>query len=94
MLSALVTVGVAPAPPPKTTPLAVKAALVAQVVAELKYGMPPDVPAMVKAGVVLGVATDKMPPVNPTEVTVPVPAGRSPEASARKAGAPAVAKRA
>ena len=35
--------------------------------------MPPDVPATVKAGVVVGVATVIIPPVNETLVTVPVP---------------------
>jgi hypothetical protein len=39
-----------------------------------KYGMPPDVPEMVNAGVEVPVATDTMPPVQPTEVTVPVAA--------------------
>jgi hypothetical protein len=51
--------------------LAVKTPDVAHVLAELKYGMPPDVPATVKAGVVVAVATEIMPPVNPTLVTVP-----------------------
>ena len=35
--------------------------------------MPPDVPATVKAGVVVGVATEIRPPVKPTLVTVPEP---------------------
>ena len=34
--------------------------------------MPPDVPATVNAGVVVGVATEIRPPVNETLVTVPV----------------------
>jgi hypothetical protein len=38
-----------------------------------KYGMPPLVPATVKAGVVVAVATETIPPVHPTEVTVPLP---------------------
>ena len=33
--------------------------------------MPPEVPATVNAGVVVGVATEIMPPVKPTLVTVP-----------------------
>jgi hypothetical protein len=36
-----------------------------------KYGTPPEVPATVNAGVVVGVATDTMPPVQLTLVTVP-----------------------
>jgi hypothetical protein len=90
VLSAAVTVGVAPAPPPSTTPLAVRAPELAQVVALEKYGMPPDVPAIVNAGVVVPVATVTIPPVHPTEVTY-ASAGRSLDASARNAGAPAVA---
>jgi hypothetical protein len=35
--------------------------------------MPPDVPAIVNAGVVVAVATETMPPVQPTDVTVPDP---------------------
>jgi hypothetical protein len=35
--------------------------------------MPPDVPAIVNAGVVVAVAIETMPPVQPTDVTVPVP---------------------
>lgn len=64
--------GATPAPPPITKALAAKAAEVAQVDALEKYGMPPDVPAIVNAGVVVAVATETIPPVNPTEVTVPV----------------------
>src|ERR1035441_7726247 len=71
--SAAVTVGAAPTPPPSTTPLAVSAPDVAQVDALEKYGMPPDVPASVNAGVVVGVATEIIPPVKPTVVTVPLP---------------------
>jgi len=53
--------------------LAVKTPELAQVVALSKYGIPPDVPAIVNAGVVVAVATVTMPPVHPTDVTVPVP---------------------
>ena len=67
--------GAAPAPPPKTIALAVNAPEVAQVVPLEKYGMPPDVPAIVNAGVVVGLATETMPPVHPTLVTVPLVAG-------------------
>jgi hypothetical protein len=45
---------------------------VAQVDALLKYGMPPLVPATVNAGVVVAVATETIPPVKLTLVTVPV----------------------
>jgi len=65
--------GVIPAPPPTTTAPAVKAADVANVVAESKNGTPPLVPATVKAGVVVEFATDTIPPVQPTLVTVPDP---------------------
>ena len=65
------TVGAAPAPPPSTILLAVNAPDDAQAVPLEKYGMPPLVPAMVNAGVVVGVATDTMPPVQLTDVTVP-----------------------
>ena len=34
--------------------------------------MPPEVPATVKAGVVVAVATETTPPVKLTDVTVPV----------------------
>jgi hypothetical protein len=51
----------------------VSAAELAQVEALEKYGIPPDVPAIVNAGVVVADATDTMPPVQPTDVTVPVP---------------------
>jgi hypothetical protein len=43
------------------------------VVALEKYGIPPDVPATVMAGVVVAVAIDNKPPVKPTLVTVPEP---------------------
>ena len=60
--------GAAPAPPPTTKELAAKAAEVAHVEALEKYGMPPLVPATVKANVpdvVTGVpATEIKPPVN------------------------------
>jgi hypothetical protein len=62
--------GAAPAPPPLTSVLAVSAAEVAHVLAELKYGIPPLVPATVNAGVVVGVPTEIKPPVNDTLVTV------------------------
>ena len=65
--------GAAPAPPPTTSALAASAAEVAQVVPLEKYGMPPEVPATVSAGVVVAVATETMPPVKPTLVTVPLP---------------------
>ena len=67
--------GAAPAPPPTTTLFAAKALEVAQVELLAKYGTPPDVPAMVNAGVVVGFVTVTMPPVNPTVVTVPLVAG-------------------
>jgi hypothetical protein len=50
---------------------AVKAAEDAQVVEPEKYGIPPEVPATVKAGVVVGLATEMSPPVKPTVVTLP-----------------------
>jgi hypothetical protein len=68
----VVVAGAAPAPPPKTIALAANAAEDAHVDALLKYGIPPDVPATVKAGVVVAVATEIIPPVNDTLVTVPV----------------------
>jgi hypothetical protein len=60
------------APPPRTTPVDASSAEDAHVDAEEKYGIPPDVPATVSAGVVVGVATEIKPPVKETEVTVPV----------------------
>ena len=66
-------VGAAPAPPPSTTAEAVRAPDVAHVDPLEKYGMPPDVPAIVNAGVVVAVAIETMPPVQPTLVTVPAP---------------------
>ena len=71
----VVVEGAAPAPPPMTKALAAKAADVAQVVPLEKYGIPPDVPAIVNAGVVVAVATETIPPVQLTLVTVPLPAG-------------------
>lgn len=65
--------GAAPAPPPTTKAFAASAADVAQVLALEKYGIPPDVPATVMAGVDVAVAIDNKPPVNPTLVTVPEP---------------------
>jgi len=66
--------GATPAPPPTTIAFDVKTPDVAHVDALLKYGIPPDVPATVKAGVVVAVATEMMPPVKPTLVTVPAAA--------------------
>jgi hypothetical protein len=63
--------GATAAPPPTTSALAASTADVAQVVALEKYGIPPDVPATVNAGVVVGVATETTPPVKLTLVTVP-----------------------
>jgi hypothetical protein len=65
--------GAAPAPPPTTKAFAASAAEVAQVLPLEKYGIPPDVPATVKAGVDVAVATVMIPPVKPTLVTVPEP---------------------
>jgi len=64
--------GATPAPPPITRALDANAAEVAHVEADEKYGIPPDVPATVKAGVVVAVATDTIPPVKLALVTVPV----------------------
>jgi hypothetical protein len=72
VVPAAVATGAAPAPPPYTTPYCDKAAEDAQVVPLLKYGTPPEVPAIVSAGVVVGLATETMPPVQPTVDTVPV----------------------
>jgi hypothetical protein len=64
----VVVAGAAPAPPPKTIELAANAAEVAQVVPLEKYGIPPLVPATVRAKVPLVVmgepATETIPPVN------------------------------
>ena len=71
--------GATPAPPPITKAFAFNAALDAQVVPLEKYGIPPLVPATVKANVpdvVIGLpATETIPPVNDwaTLVTVPDP---------------------
>src|SRR6478736_9701008 len=65
--------GATPAPPPMTIALAASAPELAHVDELLKYGTPPDVPAMVKAGLVVGLATLTIPPVHPTLVTVPLP---------------------
>jgi hypothetical protein len=65
--------GAAPAPPPLINALAVKTPELAQVVPFEKYGMPPDVPAIVNAGVVVDVAIETIPPVQVTSVTVPEP---------------------
>ena len=75
----VVVLGVAAAPPPSMIALLVSNALVAQVDALEKYGMPPEVPATVKASVpdvVIGEpATEIKPPVKDcaTLVTVPDP---------------------
>lgn len=66
-------VGAEPAPPPSTKSPAGKTAEDAHVDAEEKYGIPPEVPATVSAGVVVGVATEIKPPVKDTLVTVPSP---------------------
>ena len=63
----------APAPPPSTKSPLGSAPLDVQVLAPLKHGIPPLVPATVKAGVLVGEATLTMPPVKLTEVTVPAP---------------------
>ena len=68
-----VVLGAAPAPPPITIALAANAPELAQVVPLEKYGIPPDVPAIVNAGVVVAVATETIPPVQLTLVTVPDP---------------------
>lgn len=73
----VVVLGAAPAPPPITKAFTVRAADEAHVLALEKYGMPPDVPATVKAKVPLVVIgeppTEMMPPVKlwATLVTVP-----------------------
>ncbi len=69
----VVVAGATPAPPPRTIAFAASAADDAHVDELLKYGMPPDVPATVRAGVVVAVATEIRPPVKLTDVTVPVP---------------------
>jgi hypothetical protein len=56
-----------------TKALAASAADDAQVVPLEKYGTPPEVPAIVNAGVVVGLAIETIPPVHPTLVTVPEP---------------------
>ena len=69
----VVVAGVTPAPPPSTNEPAASAAEDAQVDPLEKYGMPPEVPAIVNAGVVVGFATVIIPPVKPTLVTLPLP---------------------
>ena len=64
-------VGGLPAPPPFISTPVFKIPEDAQADVLEKYGTPPLVPATVKAGVVVGVPTETMPPVNPTLVTVP-----------------------
>ena len=68
----VIVLGAVPAPPPTTIAFAAKAALDAQADALVKYGTPPLVPATVNAGVVVAVATEIMPPVKLTLVTVPL----------------------
>ena len=76
----LVSVGATPAPPHPIRFPAAPAELEAHVLAEEKYGMPPEVPATVRAKVPLFVTgdppTEINPPVKlpPTLVTVPLPA--------------------
>jgi hypothetical protein len=53
--------------------LAASAPEEAHAVAPEKYTMPPLVPATVKAGVVVGLAIDTIPPVHVAFVTVPLP---------------------
>ena len=65
--------GATPAPPPIINAFAESGPLEAHVLADEKNGMPPDVPVIVNAGVVVGVATLSSPPVKPTLVTVPAP---------------------
>jgi hypothetical protein len=73
----VVVEGATPAPPPITIAFAANAADVAQVVALLKYGIPPEVPATVNANVpevVMGEPeTLIIPPVNVCETLVTVP---------------------
>jgi hypothetical protein len=80
--------GANPAPPPTTKELAANAADVAQVEALLKYGMPPDVPATVRASVPLDVMGEPetliSPPVKLCATLVTVPT-----AAAAQVGAPA-----
>ena len=64
--------GATPAPPPSTKSPAGSTAELVHVDEDVKYGIPPEVPTTVSAGVVVGVATDTIPPVNETDVTVPV----------------------
>jgi hypothetical protein len=66
--------GADPAPPPRTNCPAPSAAEDTQVVAPEKYGIPPLVPATLKAGVVVGLETETSPPVKDALVTVPDPA--------------------
>ncbi len=68
-----VVLGAVPVPPPIINALAAKSPLDAQAAVEVKYGIPPDVPAIVKAGVVVGLAILTIPPVQLTLVTVPLP---------------------
>jgi hypothetical protein len=84
--SCVFVAGAAPAPPPRTTPPDARSAEDAHVDVLLKYGIPPEVPATVSAGVVVAVATEIKPPVKDTEVTVPVPAGKSAATNARNVG--------
>jgi hypothetical protein len=73
----VVVAGATPAPPPRTIALAANAALDAQADALVKYGIPPLVPATVKASVPLDVigdpATEIKPPVKDCATLVTVP---------------------
>lgn len=82
VVDAAIDDGAAPAPPPIKTALAANAADDAHVDAEEKYGMPPDVPATVRAKVPLPVIgeppTDTKPPVKVSATLVTVPVGTAP----------------
>jgi hypothetical protein len=72
-------VGAAPAPPPNTSWLAVRAAEEESCDVELKKGTPPLVPVVVNANVPVPVTGDPLTPkildagtLNPTDVTVPL----------------------
>jgi hypothetical protein len=84
-------VGAVAAPPPSRTCPAPRSSEDAQVDALEKYGIPPEVPATVRAGVLVAVAMEINPPVKDTLVTVPEPAplfGKSADVIARNAGTP------
>lgn len=67
-------VGVVPTPPPRTNCPDPRTPEDAQPVALLKKGIPPEVPATVKAKVVVPV-TEMIPPEKVAPMTVPAPAG-------------------